>query len=219
MSTHPSEEQVNDFLDGVLPPEIAREVERHLEGCTECRAEAGRLRDLVARLGGLPEEATPERDLWPQIASRLAEPARPRRARLVLQMAAALALFAGGILVGRATKEPAAPEALRPAEEVQRTGSEYVAALATLGTARDPAERRQGREAALSALYGAAHELTRLDPEASGILTTVSTARSFEKKDDEEVIEVVVADPIFSGTSGISTASTPRPPKVVRVRF
>jgi hypothetical protein len=71
---------------------------------------------------------------------------------------------------------------LAPAVEVQRTGTEYVAALRSLaerpGT---PATQAQGREAALSVLYGAAHELVRLSPDDAGvsqILKTVSVTRS-----------------------------------------
>jgi len=161
-------------------------------------SEEERLRALADRLQGLPSEIEPERDLWPEIAARIQEPApsvRSHRNRRLLQAAAALAIFAGGVMVGRGTPQappaqaptqaPAPirlePDALRSAIEVQRTGSEYVAALATLRSTDDPKVRLQGREAALSTLYGAARELTRISPEdrgASNILETVSTART-----------------------------------------
>jgi hypothetical protein len=164
-------------------------------------SEEERLRALADRLQGLPSEIEPARDLWPEIAARIEEPApsaRPRVNRRLLQVAAALAIFAGGVVVGRGTtKAPAqAPiqvpvrvpasvrlelDTLHPAIEVQRTGSEYVAALASLRESRDPQVRRQGSEAALSTLYGAARELTRISPEDPGalnILDTVSTARA-----------------------------------------
>jgi hypothetical protein len=71
---------------------------------------------------------------------------------------------------------------LAAAEEVQRTGSEYVAAVAALRGEARAETRNQGREAALSTVFGAAHELTRMAPEdltARQILTTASRARLY----------------------------------------
>jgi hypothetical protein len=147
--------------------------------------------DLLRRLAALPREAEPDRDLWPGIAARLTAPvpiARPGRARWLVQAAAAVLLFAGGVAVGRHWEaRPALPsqaqrDPLAPAVEVQRTGTAYVAALRSLAEAPgSPGIRAQGREAALSVLYGAAHELVRISPEDPGatqILKTVSTTRS-----------------------------------------
>jgi hypothetical protein len=156
--------------------------------------------DLLLRLAALPRDAEPARDLWPGIAARLAvepptaapETRRRPRLRLLLQTAAAVLLFTGGVAVGRHWDDrggrPVPPavrpvrDSLAPAVEVQRTGTEYVAALRSLaerpGT---PATQAQGREAALSVLYGAAHELVRLSPDDAGvsqILKTVSVTRS-----------------------------------------
>jgi len=109
---------------------------------------------------------------------------------LLIQTAAALLLFASGVLVGqrwadaRGAETPvrASHDPLRAAVEVQRTGTEYVAALRVLAERGDgQEERKQGREAALSTLYGAAHELVRLAPGDAGatsILQSVSTTRS-----------------------------------------
>jgi hypothetical protein len=148
-----------------------------------------RLEEIAARLRKLPGEAEPARDLWPGVAARIAArkaPERPGWRRVLLQAAAALAIFAGGVLVGRSTAErraeaPAPHDPFQTAAEVQRTGSEYVAALATLEKLDDRRARRQGREAAISTLYGAAHELARIapeDPGASRILEAVSQTRS-----------------------------------------
>lgn len=161
-------------------------------------------RDVLARLGVLPREAQPARDLWPVVAARMAAggslPAlygpRPRRrslGRVLTQLAAALVIFAGGVLAGREwDARPAAQPASTPghadplaaAAEVQRAGSEYVAALASLRRLEGPGDslaKEQGCEAALSTLYGAAHELTKLSPDDQGarrILQTVSVTRS-----------------------------------------
>lgn len=161
-------------------------------------------KDLLVRLAALPQEAEPARDLWPGIAARLAleTPAalparlntgrRRGRLRFLVQTAAAVLLFAGGVAVGRQWEERPDPssapsvrpvrDSLAPAVEVQRTGTEYVAALRSLAERPDnPATQAQGREAALSVLYGAAHELVRLSPNDAGvtqILNTVSVTRS-----------------------------------------
>jgi len=147
--------------------------------------------EILLRLAALPQEAEPARDLWPGIAARLAPevtatapaPSR-RRGRMLIQTAAAVLLFTGGVAVGRRWERPVQPvrDALAPAVEVQRTGTEYVAALHSLAERPDsPATQAQGREAALSVLYGAAHELVRLSPDDAGvgqILKTVSVTRS-----------------------------------------
>lgn len=143
-------------------------------------------------IANLPKEAAPARDLWPGIEARTRRtvPARPRPSSL-LRWAAALLLFVSGVAVGHvwgrssAASAPSSSHPLAAAEEVQRTGTEYVAAVAALrGEARSEV-RTQGREAAFSTLFGAAHELSRLSPEdpaARQILTTASRARHLEER-------------------------------------
>lgn len=145
----------------------------------------------VPGLGSLPREAEPARDLWPGIEAQVTgQPgSQPgRRSLNLLRLAAALLLFASGVAVGRfsaSTSGTAAPaevpsHPLAAAEEVQRTGSEYVAAVAALRDEARAETRDQGREAALSTVFGAAHELARMapeDPAARQILTTASRAR------------------------------------------
>jgi hypothetical protein len=149
-------------------------------------------RELLRRLASLPQEAEPERDLWPGIAARIATPPQtaarpPRRARFLAQAAAALLLFASGVAVGRSwSSGDSTPQArqdrdpLAAAVEVQRTGTEYVAALRSLAERPGNAgSREQGCEAALSTLFGAAHELVRLKPgdaRTTEILNAVSSA-------------------------------------------
>jgi hypothetical protein len=143
----------------------------------------------IPGLGQLPREAAPARDLWPEIETRLSTQSIPirRRSPWFLRLAAAVLLFASGVAVGhvwgRASAEPpAALQAqgpLAPATEVQRAGTEYVAALAALQREPRPEVRGQGREAAFAAIFGAAHELARLTPEddtESEVLNAVSRA-------------------------------------------
>lgn len=155
-------------------------------------------RDDIPEIPGIPgmdrlsREAAPARDLWPEIEARLKQPVPVRRrTSALLRIAAALLLFASGLAVGHAWGRSSAPPAdtpaaahtrgpLAPAVEVQRAGTEYVAALAALRREPRAEIRGQGREAALSALVGAAHELARLAPgdaAASEVLSTVSQAR------------------------------------------
>jgi hypothetical protein len=146
--------------------------------------------DLAQRLGSLPREAGPARDLWPEVEARIASGPPARRSSPLLRLAAALLLFASGVAVGllwgrSATDAPTPRHPMAAAEEVQRTGTEYVAALAALRGEPRSEVRTQGREAAFSTLYGAAHELSRMspqDPAARQILTTASRARHMEER-------------------------------------
>lgn len=166
-------------------------------------SESGRDPELEARFARAPREADPARDLWPAIARTIdgdAAPgpiplrARRRSVAVPLRAAAAVVVFASGVLVGQRwggstpAPEPVldvpvgrAADPLAAAAEVQRAGSAYVSALSRLDASGGPLERDQGVDAALSALQGAAYELVRLrpdDPQAGRILYTVSEARA-----------------------------------------
>lgn len=151
--------------------------------------------ELADRLRELPREAEPARDLWPDIAARIASREMPtskpapwsRRGGVLLRTAAALAIFAAifasGVWVGRETVERpaeipgASSDPLRTAAEVQRTGAQYIAALSSLRSVEGP-PLDQGREAALSTLYGAAYELDKLPSEdLSQVLSAVSVTQ------------------------------------------
>lgn len=154
-------------------------------------------RDDFPEIPRLPEmdrlsrEASPARDLWPEIETRLNEPVPVRRrSPRLLRLAAAVLLFTSGLAVGHLWGRAAAPsldtpaalqarDPLAPATEVQRAGTEYVAALAALQRETRAEVRGQGREAAFAAIFGAAHELARLTPEddtESEVLSAVSRA-------------------------------------------
>lgn len=60
---HPDDGRLNDYADGLLAADAAAEVEAHLESCEACRARVDAVRDLTARLGALPREIAPRRDL------------------------------------------------------------------------------------------------------------------------------------------------------------
>ena len=96
---------------------------------------------------------------------------------LVAAVAAGAVLYLGGLATGqwlanRQTREIVSDlqrdHTLEAAALVQRTGSAYAQAIASLASLRAPADSlsvSQGREVALSALYSAANELVRLTPD------------------------------------------------------
>lgn len=69
---HPEDGALNDHVDGRLDPVAAGRVDAHLEACAACRARVAAIRELDARLAGLPREIAPRRDLRPGIRERIA---------------------------------------------------------------------------------------------------------------------------------------------------
>ncbi len=104
-----------------LPPEARAEVERHLQGCEECRAFAKAERELDAALGRLPRQAAPEalkarlaatlraEAAPPSVSSRWAKWRDGRKLRLV--SATAAVVLAGALSVVFALR-PSATERL-----------------------------------------------------------------------------------------------------------
>jgi hypothetical protein len=123
-------------------------------------------------------------------------------------IAAALALFVGGIAVGqwlgsRAVADSMATAqqetALEMAKAVQHAGSAYVSALAALSQLADSSANgalAQGREAALTALYAAAHELVQLAPDDPIAVTIRDRLEHLRQEqdagDDQDTIRHVV---------------------------
>lgn len=92
---HLSEETLNEYLDGVLPPAALAATGAHLQGCPACRAQLEQLRGLFAALESLPE-APLERDLAAAVVTALAARAplsRGVRLALVVQALGALAVI------------------------------------------------------------------------------------------------------------------------------
>ena len=77
MTCEQAQDRLDEYVDGTLPQAELHEVELHLASCPSCTAEERALRRLLARVAALPAEVSPQRDLWPEIANRIAE-ARPR---------------------------------------------------------------------------------------------------------------------------------------------
>jgi len=71
MSRHIDETRLNDYLDGLVTDEAANEIEAHLATCKECQESLAAIERLLSEMAELPDEATPSRDLWPDIRSRM----------------------------------------------------------------------------------------------------------------------------------------------------
>ncbi|MEE8584283.1 MAG: hypothetical protein V3T83_05455 [Acidobacteriota bacterium] len=101
---------------------------------------------------------------------------RPAPAWVSAAAAALLAVFLAGFSLGQQQGAQSTAQALatlqqgdlmRAAARVQQTGSDYVAALNALSlhdSSSRPEQFAQGREVATAALYAAAAEVIRLDP-------------------------------------------------------
>lgn len=64
MNKHIDDTRLNDYVEGLVTEDVARQVKVHLAACEACsgRLEARTL--LLSELAGLPADATPARDLW-----------------------------------------------------------------------------------------------------------------------------------------------------------
>jgi anti-sigma factor RsiW len=108
-------EALSAFLDGELPPEERRELERHLSGCDGCRERLEELRELGEGLRAWPDADPPE---W--IGRAALERARRSRAAPLRLLAAAASLVLVALAVLWAVRErPASPPPeVPPAAEV-----------------------------------------------------------------------------------------------------
>lgn len=127
MNPHPTDERLNDWVDGLLEAADAEAVAAHVAGCAACQADAERLRALLSLARALPESIDPPAGTWEGIAARTIDLGRTRREvlrgmRFPLAAAAAVlvAVTAGStalLLRADATTTPAvasAPEPMSP---------------------------------------------------------------------------------------------------------
>lgn len=134
-------ERLSDYLDGELSPGERRDVDLHLAACAECRGvlnELALVKETAAALAG--DEAFPERDLWPAVASHanrrasVATIANHRARRLSLSwpqaLAASVALVAvssGAMwLAMRDRVQPAAPQVAENSDRGPEPGTAAV---------------------------------------------------------------------------------------------
>ncbi len=80
MNKHIDDTRLNDYVEGLVPEDVARQVEVHLAACEACSGRLEALTLLLSELAGLPADATPARDLWSDVRSEIeAGPGRGER--------------------------------------------------------------------------------------------------------------------------------------------
>jgi hypothetical protein len=189
---HPDPLRLEAYADGTAPRDDERAVGEHVDQCAECAAYVQRIRSLTETLHGLPTTARSIPPIEKSIAGRIAARTNSERWMMrrspLMAAAAAAVIFSAGVAAGIATtrrapaESPSPPTDLRPALDVQRAGTSYIAALARLNasTSGDDARVIYGREVALATLYGAAAEAVgplAADPAASELLALARAVR------------------------------------------
>lgn len=165
----------------------------HAARCVSCGESVEETRRLLATIGSLDTGLAPPSRAEMELMRRIRADRGIRRSarfRTVAGVAAAMVCFAAGAvshgLWTSARNRPVSPVpgAPTPALAIQRAGTEYVAAIASLANEADGVsgeDLRTGREVAFAAMSGAAYELRRLgdsdlDPETSEIGRLVEDA-------------------------------------------
>lgn len=166
---------VVDLVDGRLDERLQREVERHLEGCAECRALVEDLRTVRAAAFML-DRREPDAQTWEKLQAAIAaEPAphggvlrvprwRPRGAAMVWLSAAAALILATIIGVLPLLNRPPATGAAAPA-----SGAEQPATVESVTAEFEAAE--QHYQKAIDDLQAIASQDTgELDPQVAAVL-------------------------------------------------
>ena len=73
MNTDEAMDRLDDYLDGRLSEAARDEIDRLLAADAELRADLEFLKRVRSEAAALPRRLEPERDLWPQISSRLGQ--------------------------------------------------------------------------------------------------------------------------------------------------
>ena len=99
-SLHLTEEQLDDYADGVMTDGALASAEAHLSVCEQCRRAVNDTRELLAWAMHERAPVTAPAELWPLVASSTIHLAEVRRA--VLRSMRGL-LIAGGLTIAAAT--------------------------------------------------------------------------------------------------------------------
>jgi len=90
--SHPSFEELGDFVDGRLAPASRLEIETHLALCSRCARDRDRLEELLEQSRALPAEVEPPAELWNLVHQRIV-PAPPSSGMRNAWLLAAAALL------------------------------------------------------------------------------------------------------------------------------
>ncbi len=173
------EELLSPFIDEELNTEADAYVRRHLDSCSRCMARLDEIKATVEALNSLPNEATPEQDLWPGIVagSRESDIALPlgagyrrrwRPSKPMLWAAGLAALLVPGSLVVaglRMRDRPAVPPPPVPTADAPSMGFDAGAIAEAIRMAQEMAAEiaAVAAEAAADAAEAAQeHEMTRM---------------------------------------------------------
>ncbi len=104
------QDQLSAWLDGELAPGVMTQVERHLEGCADCRRELALLTALDQALGSLT--APVPAGLAEKVRDRLRRPSRRWWQPLALAASLVLGIYLGGTLARDFYSPPQAPNGL-----------------------------------------------------------------------------------------------------------
>ena len=64
MNGHIDDTRLNDYVEGLVTEDVARQIDVHLAACEACSGRLEALTMLLSELAELPDEAMPARDLW-----------------------------------------------------------------------------------------------------------------------------------------------------------
>jgi len=136
--THPSDDTLNDYVDGALSADERVEVQRHIESCAQCGSLVADLRHIVDAAAALPPLDPPAR-VWARLEPRLGRRAPGRNHLFMLAAAATLLLvtlaglrYAGRLGGPSAPAEAAASLAVSVESELQAAEAHYQKAISGL---------------------------------------------------------------------------------------
>lgn len=134
MTMHCTLEQLVAFRDGSADSDPGfAEAREHLAGCADCRAEADRLEQRVARLKALPV-LMPERDRFAEVRARVGDDRRLRRFRWASVSGLATAAGLVGLLLIQNMTTPAPVEGSQQLTQVMNESRLLEGELARLNT-------------------------------------------------------------------------------------
>jgi len=136
MTCYQVQQVATEYALGILPSGEARQVSAHILGCSDCRLETERIREIGDQLLDLVPDAEPPLGFDQRVLSTLAPPAtrrhrRPTRLHLLMAATAAAIMAAAGITAATLSGQRHA----HPAEltSVLREGNRNVGAVYVAG--------------------------------------------------------------------------------------
>ena len=132
MMTHPSYEELNDYVDALLDEPSAESLRAHSTTCADCRCTIAQLEALRDAARSLPRTETPPADVWNTIRAATIDNTRAQRARVLWQLryqlaaaAVVLLMVASSVTWWIASQQQATPVAQAPAIAPNTTLAAY----------------------------------------------------------------------------------------------